>query len=222
MTSPRKTVAAPEIESRIFTLRGEKVLLDADLARIYGVPTKALNRAVKRNHERFPEDFLFRLTDGEVMRCQIGAASKRNVRYLPNAFTEHGALMAANVLNSPRAAEMSVYVIRAFVRMRRELGANETVARRLAEIEKTLLKHDGALRDLYEKIRPLLLPPPEPKRREIGFHVKYDESAKSKKEHQRGVSRQRRHETEIRSAAGPAVECVGERFQPNETIPQRK
>jgi hypothetical protein len=89
--------------------------------------------------------------------------------------------MAANVLSSPRAAEMSVYVIRAFVRMRRELTANETVARRLAEIEKTLMKHDGALRDLYEKIRPLLLPPPEPKRREIGFHVKYDEPAKAKR-----------------------------------------
>ena len=177
----KKMVPAPDIESHIFTLRGEKVLLDFDLAPIYGVPTGALNRAVKRNRDRFPEDFLFKLTGAEVMRCQTGIASRRNLRYLPYAFTEHGALMAANVLSSPRAVEMSVYVIRAFVRMRRELTANETVARRLAEIEKTLLKHDGALRDVYEKIRPLLLPPPEPRRREIGFHVKHDEPAKAKR-----------------------------------------
>ena len=174
-------VSAAHIESNIFALRGEKVLLDVDLAQIYGVPTKALNRAVKRNKERFPEDFLFQLTRDELMRCQIGTASKRNLRFRPYAFTEHGALMAANVLNSRRAVEMSVYVIRAFVRIRRELTVNETVARRLAEIERVLLKHDGALRDLYEKIRPLLLPPPDPKRREIGFHVKYDESAKAKR-----------------------------------------
>lgn len=170
--SHQKIVSALDIESRILTLRGEKVLLDSDLAQIYGVPTKALNRAVKRNRNRFPKDFLFKLTVNEIMRCQIGTAPKRNLRFLPYVFTEHGALMAANILNSGRSVEMSVYVIRAFVRMRRELTANETVARRLAEIEKTLLKHGGALRDLYKKIRPLLLPPPEPKRREIGFHVK--------------------------------------------------
>jgi hypothetical protein len=181
MKSEGKIVSAAHIEPHIFALRGEKVLLDVDLAQIYGVPTKALNRAVKRNKERFPEDFLFQLTRDELMRCQIGTASKRNLRYRPYAFTEHRALMAANVLNSRRAVEMSVYVIRAFVRIRRELTVNETVARRLAEIERVLLKHDGALRDLYEKIRPLLLPPPDPKRREIGFHVKYDESAKAKR-----------------------------------------
>jgi len=176
-----KIIAAARIESCIVALRGEKVLLDSDLAQIYGVPTKALNRAVKRNKARFPEDFLFQLTADEIMRCQIGTASKRNLRYRPYAFTEHGALMAANILNSRRAVEMSVYVIRAFVRMRRELTVNETVARRLAEIEKALLKHDGALRDLYDKIRPLLLPPSEPKRREIGFHVRYDQPAKAKR-----------------------------------------
>jgi hypothetical protein len=176
----RVVAHAPDIESRIFTLRGEKVILDADLAWIYGVKTGQLNRAVKRNMDRFPEDFLFKLAIEEAMRCQSGIASRRNVRYLPFAFTEHGALMAANVLSSPRAVEMSVYVIRAFVRIRRELTVNETVARRLAEIEKSLMKHDGALRDLYAKIRPLLLPPPEPKHREIGFHVKPEEPAKAK------------------------------------------
>ena len=163
--------SAPDIVSHILTLRGEKVILDADLAWIYGVKTGQLNRAVKRNLDRFPEDFLFKLTAKEAMRCQFVTASRRNVRFRPHAFTEHGALMAANILSSRRAVEMSIYVIRAFVRIRRELNANETVARRLAEIEKTLLKHNGALRDLYEKIRPLLLPPPEPKRREIGFHA---------------------------------------------------
>jgi hypothetical protein len=177
----RRAVAhAPEIESRIHTLRGEKVILDTVLAWIYGVKTGQLNRAMNRNMDRFPDDFLFKLTPEETMRCQSGTASRRNARYLPYAFTEHGALMAANILSSPRAIEMSVYVIRAFVRIRRELTVNETVARRLAEIEKTLMKHDGALRDLYEKIRPLLLPPPDLKRREIGFHVKPDEPAKAK------------------------------------------
>lgn len=96
----------------------------------------------------------------------------RNLKYLPYAFTEHGAIMAANVLRSPRAVEMSIYVIRAFVRMRAELARQQDMAKRLAEIEQTLIGHDTALRDLYTKIRPLLLPPPEPARREIGFHVK--------------------------------------------------
>lgn len=166
----------PDINALILTIRGQKVLLDADLAIIYGVPTRVLNQALKRNSSRFPSDFAFRLTKEEAqsMRSQIVIASKRNIRYQHWAFTEHGALMAANVLNSPRAAEMSVYVIRAFVRMRAELTQNQDLAKRLGEIEKTLIGHDVALRDLYQKIRPLLLPSPEPKRREIGFHVKPD------------------------------------------------
>ena len=153
------------------------MILDADLARIYCVPTKRMNEQVRRNAERFPPDFLFRLTANEAdsLRSQIATLKSgrgQHRKYLPNAFTEHGAIMAANVLNSPRSVEMSIYVIRAFIKMRAVLAGQADLARRLAEIEKSLIGHDAALRDLYSKIRPLLLPPPEPKRREIGFHVK--------------------------------------------------
>jgi hypothetical protein len=177
----KKVVAeAPDITSRILTLRGAKVVLDADLAQVYGVTTGALNRAVKRNSDRFPEDFLFKLTAGETMRCQTGNASKRNIRYLPYAFTEHGALQAANVLNSGRATAMSVYVIRAFVKMREQQAAHQAILKHLAEIDRSLLTHDVALHDIYKKLRPLLTPPLEPKRREIGFHVTRDEVVKTK------------------------------------------
>ena len=165
-------------------MRDQRVILDVDLARLYGVPTKALNQAVKRNAFRFPTDFLFRLPLAEreaLMRSQIvtaspgnavADASKRNIRHLPYAFTEHGALMAANILNSPRAVAMSVYVIRAFVRMREDVAANSAILRRLAEIDKTLLVHDVTLREILQKLRPLLEPPPQPPKPEIGFHVK--------------------------------------------------
>ena len=176
-----------DIAPAILTLRGQNVILDADLARIYGVTTKALNQAVKRNAGRFPPDFVFRLSPQEVaeqqtapspyvggrMRSQIVTASvRRNLRFPPSAFTEHGALMAATVLNSPRAVEMSVFVVRAFVKMREQLLNRAELEKRLAQIEKGLLAHDAALRDLYRQIRPLLLPPPEPPRKPIGFHLK--------------------------------------------------
>jgi hypothetical protein len=173
------------IESLILTLRGQKVILDADLAELYGVPTKVFNQAVKRNINRFPEDFIFQLTATEFetlklqiataspadspMRSQIVTASKRNIRHRPLAFTEHGAIMAATVLNSPEAVAMSVFVVRAFVQMREQLAANAGVLKRLAEIDKTLLEHDAALRDVYRKLLPMLQPPPEPPKRRIGF-----------------------------------------------------
>jgi hypothetical protein len=162
------------IQPRIHVVRGQKVILDADLAWIYGASTKAFNQAVKRNLTRFPADFAFRLTSTEfsTMRSQIVTASKRNVRHLPYAFTEHGAIMAANVLNSEKAVLMSVYVIRAFISLRETLAATTALEKRLAEIEKGLLSHDSALRDLYQKIRPLLLPTPDPPRKSIGFQVK--------------------------------------------------
>jgi hypothetical protein len=153
------------------------------------VPTKRLNEQFRRNLERFPEDFAFRLTPlewgalrspsaavntDEGIRWQFATASKRNVRHLPYVFTEHGALMAANVLNSRRAVAMSVYVIRAFVKMREETAANAAILRRLAEIDKTLLIHDTALREIVQKLRPLLEPPPAPRKPEIGFHIKED------------------------------------------------
>ena len=140
--------------------------------------TRALVQAVKRNADRFPEDFLFQLTPAEAaaLRSQIviSKTGRGGRRYSPYAFTEHGALMAANILNSPRTVAMSVYVIGAFVKMREYLAANAAILKRLAEIDKTLLLHDGALRDIYQKLRPLLEPPPSPPKPEIGFHVKED------------------------------------------------
>ncbi|MFQ5849311.1 MAG: ORF6N domain-containing protein [Candidatus Binatia bacterium] len=170
----RHAVATVErIESRILMIRGHKVVLDADLAELYGVPTKRLNEQVKRNAERFPEDFVFQLTEEEAesLRSQFATSNRGRGgrRYRPYAFTEHGAIRAANVLNSRRAVRMSVYVVRAFVRMRQALITRTDMEKRLAEIEKTLLGHDSALRDIYEKIRPLLLPPPDPPHPRIGF-----------------------------------------------------
>jgi hypothetical protein len=154
-----------------------KVILDADLAAWYGVSTKALNQAVRRNSARFPEDFAFLLSPEEKTEVVTNCDHLRRLKFSPvspRAFTEHGALMAANILNSPRAVAMSVYVIRAFVKTRGELAANATILKRLAEIDKTLLIHDVALREIFEKLRPLLALPPPPPKPEIGFHVKED------------------------------------------------
>jgi ORF6N domain len=178
MTRETSTATGVDIASVISFVRGQRVIMDVDLAKIYGVATKRLNEQIKRNADRFPADFMFRLTAVELAelrapapaegvarnRSQIatGPQKHRDPRLLPYAFTEHGALMAANVLNSARAVEMSVYVIRAFVSIRRELAQRQDLARRLAEIERTLIGHDTALRDPYAKIRALLLPPPSP------------------------------------------------------------
>jgi len=173
MRKKYEITCVPPIESVIRTVRGHKVLLDADLAFIYGIATKFLNRAVKRNTGRFPEDFVFQLTAEEsiTLRCQNGTSKhgRGGRRYLPYVFTEYGAIMAANVLNSRRAIQLSVFVVRAFIKMREQLLNRAEMGKRLATIEKTLLSHDTALRDLYQKIRPLLLPPPDPPRKQIGF-----------------------------------------------------
>jgi len=185
---PNKSLSYPTDGAfpRILTIRGQKVILDTDLAEVYGVPTKRLNEQIRRNQERFPTDFMFRLdpqnvadlrsqfatSSAQSMRSQIVTGLHGGRRYLPYAFTEHGALMAATVLNSPRAVQMSVFVVRAFVMMREQLLNRVELEKRLAEIEKALMSHDAALRDLYQKIRPLLLPPTAPPRKQIGFHVK--------------------------------------------------
>jgi hypothetical protein len=151
------------------------VILDTDLARIYGVATKRLNEQVRRNPDRFPGDFVFELAPQELaaLRSQNATSKGRGgSRYLPNAFTEHGAIMAANVLNSGKAVEMSIFVVRAFVKMREQLLSRAELEARLAQIENVLLSHDDRIRDLYDKIRPLLLPPPDPPRKRIGFGVK--------------------------------------------------
>jgi hypothetical protein len=162
---------APDI--RILTIRDQKVVLDSDLARVYSVTTKRLNEQLRRNRKRFPEDFAFQLTakEYESLRSQIATSSRkhRGKAYRPWAFTEHGALQVANILRSDRAIAMSVYVIRAFIELREKVATNAAILKRLAEIDKTLLLHDDALRDIYEKLLPLLSPPPEPPRRQIGF-----------------------------------------------------
>jgi hypothetical protein len=168
-----KPATLANITPLIVTVRDQRVILDADLAVLYGVPTKVLNQAIKRNPERFPEAFLFQLTRSEWLnnlKSQIVTSNIRGGRRSPPyAFTEHGALMAANVLNSPQAIHMSVALVSAFIRLREALATNQAMAKRLIEIENTVLTHDTALRDLYQKIRPLLLPPPDPPRRKIGF-----------------------------------------------------
>lgn len=166
----------PAIPSKVIrTIRGQQVILDFDLAALYGVETKNLNKAIFRNRTRFPADFVFQLAREEIssLKFQIGTSSGGwgGRRKLPHAFTEHGAIMAATVLNSPKAVEMSVFVVRAFVKMREQLLATATLAKRLAEVEKDLMLHDAALRELFEQIRPLLLPPPDPPRHPIGFSV---------------------------------------------------
>jgi hypothetical protein len=168
----------PHVDLLIRTIRNKRVIIDSDLAKIYGVPTFRFNEAVKRNKHKFPEDFLFRLTlkETENLTSQIAMSkpARGGRRTPPYAFTEHGALQVSNILNSPQAVAMSVYVIRAFLRIREELTANTTLEKRLLSIEKTLLSHDSALRDIIQKIRPLLLPPPEKPRKKIGFITDHD------------------------------------------------
>ncbi len=176
MTDETSNVPCQEVLRLIRCIRQRRVILDLDLARIYGVETRALNQALKRNRDRFPEDFVFDLTREEILGISQTVISLGKLRFSKSvhAYTEYGALMAANLLNSPRAVAMSVYVIRAFVKMRDDLATNAAILKRLAEIDKTLLTHDLALRDIYQKLRPLLEPPAPPPRPEIGFHVKED------------------------------------------------
>ena len=160
------------VESRIFFLRHRRVILDADLAALYGVPVKRLNQQVKRNQERFPSDFMFQLTRKEhkILRLQIATSKKGSGgrRYLPNVFTEHGAIIAATVLNSERAVQMSVFVVRAFVRLREVLATNRRLASKVDELEKRMESHDDTIQDLIDAIRELMTPEEEPRER-IGF-----------------------------------------------------
>jgi hypothetical protein len=200
---PRKSKSSAtveEIDAMIRTIRGVRVMLDRDLARIYGVPTFRFNEAIKRNRHRFPEDFMFQLTAEEAaaLRSQIailnGTAGEgitsnssqiamlkkgrgKHRKYRPYAFTEHGALQAANVLRSPRAVQMSVFVIRAFVKMREALRGTPELARKLAALEKKLTArldvHETAIVQVLQEVMQILNPPPpppEPPRRRIGFH----------------------------------------------------
>jgi hypothetical protein len=167
-------VLAKRVGSKILILRNQKVILDTDLAQLYGVPVKRLNEQLKRNPQRFPRDFLFTLTREEYKHLRSQNATSSSVhggrRYLPHAFTEHGAIMAATVLNSKRAIEMSVFVVRAFVQMRQSLVVNQHVVSKLSELEARLDSHDAEIQDLVDAIRELLTPLPANNRR-IGFEV---------------------------------------------------
>jgi hypothetical protein len=188
----KNTALAPAIDRVIHTIRGERVILDADLAKIYGVETRTLNQAVKRNLEKFPPDFLLQLTGPEVSalnRSQIVIGSSqrhRDPRYRPFAFTEHGAIMAANILNSPQAVQMSVFVVRAFIKMRAVLTDTRELARKLASLEKELTSrldsHESAIVDVLQRIMVLLEPPPpapELPQKEMGFHSGIKSTKKS-------------------------------------------
>jgi hypothetical protein len=171
-----RNVAVPveRIERAILVLRGHKVILDADLAALYGTTTRRLNEQVRRNRERFPEDFLFQLTRTEVgalNRSQIATGSQkhRDPRFRPLAFTEHGAIQAANVLNSPRAVEMGVYVVRAFIRMREVLSTHRELARKLTALEQRIDTQDEAIVEILAAIRQLMAPPEPRNKRPIGI-----------------------------------------------------
>jgi ORF6N domain len=170
-------VAARKVDSKILVLRGQKVILDADLAELYGVPVRQLNQQVKRNAKRFPLAFRFQISAQEfkILRSQnvISSEGHGGTRYRPYVFTEHGAIMAATVLNSERAIEMSVFVVMAFVRMRRALATNRQVLAKLAEVERRLESHDADIQDLMDAIRELINPP-DPPRRRIGFEAPPD------------------------------------------------
>jgi phage regulator Rha-like protein len=179
---PKSLVPIEQIDGMIHTIRGVRVMLDRDLAQIYGVPTKVFNQAVKRNRPRFPEDFMFRLSQREAKALQASKSRTvtlkrgQNIKYLPYAFTEYGALMAANILNSPRAVQMSIFVVRAFAKMREALRGTPELARKLAALEKKLTArldaHEAAIVQVLREVMQILNPPlePEPPRRRIGFH----------------------------------------------------
>jgi hypothetical protein len=168
------------VESLILVVRGHKVILDADLAALYGVETKQLNRAVKRNLSRFPEEFMFRLTAEERLRCQFGTASKRNIRFQPLAFTEHGVVMLSSVLNSERAVQMNIVIVKAFVRMRELIASNKDIAARVEKLERTHDRTASVIEFLVEdidrlahEVKEMKALPPVTKRK-IGFFTGED------------------------------------------------
>ncbi len=189
----------PRIEGRILVIRGQKVIIDADLAALYGVPTKALNQAVKRNSERFPVDFMFNLTPGEKAEVVTSCDHLRNLRFsrtLPFAFTEHGAIQAANVLGSAQAVEMGVYVVRTFIRLRELAVTHHDLAKRLVDLEEKTeslaMQHDtfsrntrNQLRQVFDALRALMAPPDPPKR-PIGFVTPDDDRKNKEKKGARG------------------------------------
>ncbi len=174
MPNKKAIVSVGRIENRILLIRGEKVIVDADLAQFYGVPTKRLNEQVKRNKARFPKDFMFQLSKDEKIELVANCDHLEKLKFsknLPYAFSEHGAIMAASILNSKRAVEVSVYIVRAFVKLRRMISEHKELSRRIVQIESHLADHDEQIIELIRAIKQLLKPDPPPKKRRIGFHA---------------------------------------------------
>ena len=172
MAGKNAVIATENIEAKILLIRGQKVMLDADLAELYGVETRVLNQAVKRNIERFPEDFMFQLTATEKMEVVTNCDHLAKLKFspsLPYAFTEHGTIMAASVLNSPRAVEISVHVVRAFVHLRELVSSHKELSQKLNQLERKVGAHDRAIAELINAIRQLMSPSEPKKKRAIGF-----------------------------------------------------
>ena len=169
-----QTIFVEQVEQKIFLIRGYKVMLDSDLAKLYGVPTFRLNEQVRRNIKRFPSDFMFQLTAEETksLRSQFAISNRKGRggrRYAPLVFTEQGVAMLSSVLNSERAIQVNIVIMRAFVKLKQVLATHRVLARKLAELEHRLEGHDQQIQTLFEAIRQLMVPP-EPPRRRIGFH----------------------------------------------------
>ncbi len=175
MAESKPVVKVGKIQQRILLIRGEKVIVDADLAEFYGVPTKALNQAVRRNTDRFPADFMFQLKKNEKTEVVTNCDHLQKLKFSPVnplVFTEHGALMAASILNAARAVEVSLFIVRAFVALRRIISEHKELAREIAQLERKLADHDDQIIAIIQAIKELSGPQPVPEKRCIGFHSK--------------------------------------------------
>ncbi len=189
MAGSKAIIPRDRIERAILIIRGQKVMLDADLAELYGVTTKRLNEQVKRNRNRFPKDFIFRLSSKEKAEVVANCDHLKRLKFsptLPYAFTEHGTVMLASVLNSRRAIEVSIHVVRVFVRIREMLSTHKEVSRKLSELEKKVEGHDEHIRALFQAIRQLMAPQ-DKKQRRIGFIVS-EKAARYARRSQRTIS----------------------------------
>jgi len=172
MANPKAMVPVGTIQNRILLIRGEKVIIDADLAEFYGVSTRALNQAVRRNKDRFPEDFMFQLNENEKKEVVTNCDHLEKLKFSPVnplVFTEHGALMAASIISSPRAIEVGLYIVRAFVALRGVISGHKELAAKIAQLERKLTDHDGHIVAIVKAIKSLTYSNPVPKKRRIGF-----------------------------------------------------
>ena len=192
-------VPVERIASKIYFIRNVKVMIDKDLAALYDVETGALNRAVKRNAERFPEDFMFQITgeEAEFLRCQNGISklTRGGRRYLPYASTEQGVAMLSSVLNSKRAIEVNIAIMRAFVHLRKVVASQEKLSWKLAELEQHLEDHDEQIQTIFEAIRQLIEPPEKPIKK-IGFEIKEDKAKYQKRRKRRTGEKENRREND--------------------------